>query len=193
MRKYLLLLMMFVCCNMVAQELVHFTIQPTGRFLNEDGKDFVVVEFEGKSADELYSMVKTNVMTMYNNPKEVMSESDGVITIFAYEKNIWVVKSLGATGLYDGSYKLIFRFKDGRVRVDAPSISDVFILSGGAFTNTIGIDKKVYLSSCAKKVCKSKSKKDQEKKSLLENVVNIPINYLLGLSKSQSTKVDDDW
>ena len=143
MKRILSLLMFLTCLVVQAQERkVEFKLQPTGCFQTEDGKDFVVVEFEDKSADELYSMVKTNVMTTYNSPKEVMSESDGVITIFAYEKNIWYAKSLGATGLYDGNYKLIFRFKDGKVRVDAPSISDVFTLSGGAFTNTIGIDDK---------------------------------------------------
>lgn len=190
MKKFLLLMLLSVCGDMVAQEPIHFSIQPTGAFLTEDGKEFAVVLFDGMSADELYAKVKTNAMTFYNSPKEVMSEGDGVITIFAYEKNIWKAKSLGATGMYDGSYKLTFMFKDGKIRVDAPSISEVFTLSGGAFTNTIGIDKKVFLSDCAKKVCKSKAKGDQERKSHLEDVVNVPINALLGLTKGREV---EDW
>jgi hypothetical protein len=195
MKKVLLFAILLMCLGIQAQEKkVEFKLQPTGAFLTEDGKDFAVIEFEGKSASELYSMVRANVMTLYNSPKEVMSETSGeLITIFAYEKNLWTVKSMGATGIYGGNYKLIFKFKDGKIRIDAPSISEEMLMTDGAFTKTIGIPERVFLSSCAKKVCKSKSKKDNQKKTYLEDVVNKPINHLLGFSQSQKQKEDEDW
>lgn len=193
MKKIFLFIILLVSLGAQAQDKsVTFKLQPTGSFLSEDGQEYIVVDFEGKSADELYSMVKSNVMSLYNNPDAVMSESDGnMISIYAYNENMWVVSSLGAKGIYGGHYKLVFRFKDGRVRIDAPSIDEKLAITGGAFTGTIGIHENVYLSSCAKKACNGKSKKDKEKKEQLEYVVNNPINYLLGFSKKQQS--NDDW
>ena len=166
MKKLVLLIAIMVATGVQAQvKKVEFKLQSTGAFLSENGENYVVVPFEGKSANELYSMVKGNVLSLYNDPKEVMSEIEGeAINIFAFKKDMWVVKSLGATGVYGGKYKLVFRFKDGRIRVDAPSISEKLEMTDGAFTNTIGIPSSVVLSSSAKKVCNSKSKKDKERK-----------------------------
>lgn len=174
---------------------VDFKLQPNGTFLTEDGKDFIVIEYEGKSAEELHTMVKDNVMSLYNSPKDVMSESgNNVITIFALEKHIWQVKSLGATGIYGGNYKLVFKFKDGRIRIDAPSIDNNLEMTDGAFTNTIGIPSSVDLSKTAKKLCNSKKEKDKSKKASIERIVNDPINYLLGLTQNQTQNdADDDW
>ena len=108
--------MLLMCLGIQAQEKkVEFILQPTGAFLTEDGKDFAVVEFEGKSASELYSKVKSNAMSLYNDPDKVMSESGGnMISIYAYREDMCVVSSMGAKGIYGGHYKLVFRFKDGR-------------------------------------------------------------------------------
>lgn len=194
MKKLLTFVLLLVFIGVQAQEKkVEFKLQPTGSFLSEEGKDYIVIEFEGKSANDLYSMVRDNVMSQYNSPKEVMSESGGnVITIYAHNKNIWIVKSLGAKGIYGGYYNLVFKFKDGKIRVDAPSISNKLEMTDGSFTNTIGIPSYVSLPNIAKKLFNSKTKKDKAKKVLLEEVVNIPINNLLGLSQSQQQKEDDD-
>jgi len=187
---------LMICLGAQAQDRkVDFKLQPNGTFLSEDGSDFIVIEFDGMTAEELHSMVKNNVMSLYNSPKDVMSESgNNVITIFAIEKNIWQVKSLGATGIYGGHYKLVFKFKDGRIRIDAPIIDNKLEMTDGAFTNTIGIPSNVDLSKTAKKLCNSKKEKDKLKKASIESIVNDPINYLLGLSQSQKhNDADDDW
>lgn len=191
MKKYLCLLLACISCNLFAQDLVQFVFQPNGQFLTQDGKEYVVIPFEEKSASDLYTMVKNNAMSYYNSPKEVMSEGENVITIYALEKNMWLVKSMGAKAIYGGHYKLVFRFKDGRVRIDAPSIDKKLPMSEGMFTNTIGIPNNVYLSSAAKKACNDPKK---ENKSRVEEVVNEPINYLLGLlKKNNEDTTDDDW
>lgn len=191
MKKFLYLLLICISCNSFAQEIVEFVFQPTGQFLTSDGKEYVVIPFEEKSASELYAMVKNNVMSYYNSPKEVISEGENVITIYALEKNMWLVKSMGAKAIYGGNYKLVFRFKDGRVRVDAPSIDEKLSMTDGLFTNTIGIPDNVYLSKAAKKAC---SEPKKENKQRVEEVVNEPINYLLGISKkTKEDTTDDDW
>lgn len=193
MRKILMLFVLLaVSCYLYAQNSVRFVLQPTGVFLSEDKQEYVVAEFAGKSASELFSMVKSNAMSLYNDPDKVMSENDGnMISIYAYREDMCVVSSLGAKGIYGGHYKLVFRFKDGKIKVDAPSIDDELPMNGGSFTGTIGIPSSVFLPDYAKKVCKGSSKKNREKKEYLEDVVNNPINYLLGFSKSK--KDDDNW
>lgn len=195
MKKLILFAMLLMCLGIQAQEKkVEFKLQPTGSFLTEDGKDYAVVEFEGKSASELYSMVKSNAMSLYNDPDKVMSESGGnTISFYAYCENMCVVSSMGAKGIYGGHYKLLFRFKDGRIRVDGPFIDEELPMNGGFMTGTIGIPSRVFLSDYAKKVCKSNSKKNREKKEYLEHIVNSPINYLLDFSKNQKQKEDENW
>lgn len=195
MKKLFLFAMLLMCLGIQAQERkVEFKLQPTGSFLTEDGKDYAVVEFEGKSASELYSMVKSNAMSLYNDPDKVMSESGGnMLSMYAYCENMCVVSSMGAKGIYGGHYKLLFRFKDGRIRVDAPLIDEELPMNGGFMTGTIGIPSRVFLSDYAKKVCKGNSKKNREKKEYLEHIVNSPINNLLGFSKNQKQKEDENW
>ncbi len=187
--------MLLICLGVQAQEKkVNFKLQPTGAFLTEDGKEFAVVEFEGKSSSELYSMVKSYAMLLYNDPDKVISESGGnMISMYAYCEEMCVVSSMGAKGIYGGHYKLMFRFKDGRIRVDAPSIDEELPMNGGFMTGTIGIPSRVFLSDYAKKVCNGNSKKNKEKKEYLESVVNNPINYLLGFSQSNKQKEDENW
>lgn len=197
MNKYFFCFTLLLMCfaTQAQERKVEFKLQPDGTFLSEDGSDFIVIEYEGMPAEELHTMVKDNVMSLYNSPKDVMSESGtNVITIFALEKNIWQVKSMGATGIYGGHYKFVFKFKDGRIRIDAPSIDNQLEMTDGAFTNTIGIPSSVNLSKTAKKLCNSKKEKDKLKIANLERIVNDPINYLLGLSQSQQhNDADDDW
>ena len=194
MKKLLSFAMLLMCLGIQAQEKKVEFILPTGVFLTEDGKEFAVVEFEGKSSSELYSKVKSNAMSLYNDPDKVMSESGGnMISMYAYREDMCVVSSMGAKGIYGGHYKLVFRFKDGRIRVDAPSIDKELPMSGGFMTGTIGIPSRVFLSDYAKKVCKGNSKKNREKKEYLEYIVNTPINYLLGFSQSQKQKDDENW
>ena len=195
MKKLFSFVMLMMCLGIYAQEKnVDFKLQPTGTFLTEDGKVFAVVEFEGKSASELYSMVKSNAMSLYNDPDKVISESgDNMLSMYAYCKEMCVVSSMGAKAIYGGHYKLVFRFKDGRIRVDAPSIDEELPMNGGFITGTIGIPSRVFSSDYAKKVCKGNSKKNREKKEYLEYIVNTPINYLLGFSKSQKQEDDENW
>ena len=63
----LLFLLLFCTINAQAQY-VNFKLQKNGSFLSEEGKTFVVVQHNGKPASELYSMVKSNVIELYNNP-----------------------------------------------------------------------------------------------------------------------------
>lgn len=125
MKKILLLVAAYlVCAGAQAQDLVEFKLQPDGSFLAPNGENYVVLEYDGKTASELYSLVKSNVMTLYNSPKDVMSENENVsISIRAFSDMVGT-KTILLPRIFSGYYNLVFRFKDGKIRVDAPIFDD---------------------------------------------------------------------
>ena len=88
-----------------SQKEVEFFLQSNGSFLTADGSDYVVVPFEGKTASELYSMVKSNAMSFYRDPKEVMSEDENVAIKICALKNLdWgidILSNYDYYGYYD--------------------------------------------------------------------------------------------
>ena len=191
--KKIIFCLMALCApfTICAQDSVKFSIQPTGQFIAEDGKDFAVVEFEGKTAAELYNMVKENVMDLYKDPKEVMSENEGQsIKIRGFAKIVAIETTLIFKSFYGAYYNLSFKFKDGKIRVDAPSIDNEFTLTAGGTNMPQIVTLNTTLSSCYKKGKLVEKKKN--KIELLEENVNVPINYLLGLSKKKTQEEDDD-
>lgn len=69
---------MTLLCSVIAnvQGPVRFSLTRTGAFTAPDGTGYVVVPFEGKTAAELYNMVKNNIMSVYKDHKKVMSENE---------------------------------------------------------------------------------------------------------------------
>lgn len=197
MKKILLALLLLCNSSVYAQEnkedYVMFYLQQDGTFLNENGEKYTVLNYDGKTASELYDMVKNNVMAAYNDPKSVMSENEGqVISVNGYTENLW------RNGIdYGGDYKLTFRFKDNKIRVDAPSISSKLYRTTKIDWMNKSYPNSVYFYDCARKCCNSNSEKNKKRKMLIENNVNVPINYLLGKIKTENNSSaesnDDDW
>lgn len=178
-----------------AQDYVLFYLQPNGAFLNQNGETYTVVEYDGKSALELYNMVKNNVMSLYNDPKSVMSENEPeMISIHGFHDKIWY-----RAIYYGGNYKLTFRFKDGKIRVDSPSVDRELVRTSEFTRFDMKLPTSLYFSECAKKCCNSDSSKNQKRKKKVEDVVNLPINYLLGKlsntdnNQNETDETDDDW
>ncbi len=124
MRNKILLFIAFslICLIGYGQQTVEFKVYPDGSFRTEDGKDFVVVEFEGKSAHEIFQELSVNVNSMYNNPSKVMSTvEDASIKIRAIS-DLVKTRRLGIPIYWSGYYQLEFQIKDGRVRVSAPFV-----------------------------------------------------------------------
>lgn len=98
-----------------SQKEVEFFLQSNGSFLTADGSDYVVVPFEGKTASELYSMVKSNVMSLYRNPKEGMSEDENVAIKICALKNLdWKEGCIYAYYDYYGIVVSCFNLKMGK-------------------------------------------------------------------------------
>ena len=175
-----------------AQELVQFKLQKGGTFLAEDGKSYIVVEYEGKSAQELYTMVKSNVLTLYKSPKNVMSENEPVdITIRALSSELASSYKIGQGFVsYRAYYNYVFHFKDGRIKVDAPVIDSRMHVdaTGTALPKTFADFVKGWFEKSGE--VKKKKASDVQK---IEAIFNLSINYLLGNIKSESKTEEDDW
>lgn len=127
MKKLLAIIIMMLPMLGGAQELANFVLMPDGTYQTEDGKDFVVIPFEGKTAHQIYQELASNVGSTFNDPSKVMSGvEDASIKIRAYSDNLVMAKPFGYVKdqPYGGYYQLEFKIKDGRVRVSAPIVEE---------------------------------------------------------------------
>jgi len=128
MRKILFLIAMsIISIYSFSQEKVSFRLQQDGTFLTDkNGEKYEVVSFEGVPCDKLYITIKNNINSLFKKPKEVMSEVENTsISIRAYSDAITCDKlPLCPVSVYSGYYNLMFHFKDGKIKVDAPIIDE---------------------------------------------------------------------
>lgn len=190
MRKILFLLVMLIAS---IASYAQFKVSPNG-IVSEDGKGFHVVEFEGVSASELYNRVEKYIISTYRNPDAVASKQPNeMINIHSYSKNAFPIRTiLGMKHYADVDMNIIFRFKDGKIRIDSPSInkmpchtlkdSDGVVFSGTKFFG----DNTVYLYD---KKGKEKNKKVIESLNLW---LTLQITYIIESIK-ESKSVEDDW
>ena len=173
-----------------AQELVEFKLQRSGAFLTAAGEEYAVVEFQGKTAEELYQMVKDNVSEYYENPEDILTEEDNKLTVRGGCKDFVMWTFMMVATQFGAFYDLTFRFKDGRIRIDAPVIEDELIATASVMKKGTSASFKSMLGSFYKNgELKEKSK---PKVIQIENYINTTVNQLLGLIKSK-TADDDDW
>lgn len=129
------------------EELKFYIEDESGLLKTRGSGDYYLLERNGKSASELYTNVLSAISTMYKNPEKVLSKVDNVsITVSGTALDVPVSKDASLTNsvfpqkndYYGFDYTLSFQFKDGKIRVNAPSFdvdnilySDV--LDGGRY------------------------------------------------------------
>lgn len=190
MKKFLLILFFCVSCHtcLYSQEQVVFKLLPDGSFTSTQGNNYAVVQFENNSAEELFEMVYNNLFNLYKFPESVLRVNKyNTIYVHGYMDmgKIRIVLLPRALG---GYYNLKFSFKDGRIRIDAPTFDNPLICTDGS------LDPPAYPSfaNYAKSLFKN-GKPNSNYVNLitnLENTLNGIINYSLGTLKDSS---DDDW
>jgi hypothetical protein len=124
MKKILLVLCLVALTtgNIFAQS---FSLTSNGFVDSKDqSKNFIVIDATG-SQSELFNKAKTYLTTIYKSPKDVLSESaPDVITINGIETKAVIKKAMGMVAVaYDMNYTIVIRFKDGKIRIDAPAFS----------------------------------------------------------------------
>ncbi|MBN2571768.1 MAG: DUF4468 domain-containing protein [Ignavibacteriales bacterium] len=118
----LLIVLLFALTKTFAQNyfvLTEFGLRPA----EDSNKEFIVFDKSG-SQKELFNMIKSFVYSIFVSPKDVVSEIDSsMITINGISTNDVVAKK--ALGYLDitMNYTITFHFKNGKIRVDNPSIN----------------------------------------------------------------------
>ena len=185
MKKILFIISFIVPLLGYSQEYADFKLQFDGTFKTIDGKEFIVVEKEGKSASELYNEILQSVTLQYNSAKDVISKVDNsVISINGISTDCVTLSSMfGVKVRFSIQYILQFQFKDGKIRVEAPVLSRLF--------TDRALDIKPISGWLNAQSIFKKDKPNPKKQSTIddfENTLNGLINSLL-----TAKNVESDW
>lgn len=171
-----------------------FVLSPNG-FINstDSTKNYIVVDVKGEQT-KLYQSVKGAVLSLFRSPKDVLNEAaPDMLTINGFEtEGVKVPRPLGLKMMYDVNFTLVFRFKDGKIRIDAPSFicqntsmgdkTVELVLRGG---NNYGFGKTVVNSIYNKQGTKF----DEKPKKAVEDFFDRLIEKIL----SATSKQDNNW
>ncbi|MBQ0063423.1 MAG: hypothetical protein KBS94_05295 [Prevotella sp.] len=169
-----------------------FNLKKNGTFeLDKEGTSFVVIPFEGKTAQELYRMVKFNILNIYKNPKLVLNEIEPVsLTIHALSDEMYSSYNI-PRGIvtYYAYYNLNFHFKDGRIKVDSPTIDSDLLVEASNYPLP-----KSFPSFVSGLFDKNGSPKEKKKDTInkIESYFNTTIYSILGYY-NKSDNIKDNW
>ncbi len=134
MKKISLLMALVMSAFVFAQK---FQLTPSGFVNAEDpSKNYVVVEFEGKTQSELYKQVLVMLNKKYKSAKDVISSVEPeTITL-----NAVAIKPIRRTGAHSftNKYNITLSFRDGKIKIDAPTFN--------LFTYDYGKKQEMYLT-----------------------------------------------
>lgn len=138
MKKLILILVTIATINSYGQGR-YFTLTKTGFISTEDAtREFVVIPIEEKSQSELYRLILTKLNSMFVSPKDVLNVIENEsISVNGLVKNK-ITDEMGKK--YYLNYTITILFKDGRIRVDSPSINKLYSYG-------MNNDKVMYLNS----------------------------------------------
>lgn len=175
--------------SLFSQNPVEFNLLPNGTFISTEGTNYVVINYQDKSSYDIYNMVRNNLSKIYNDPASALMENPySKIRVVHSYINLGKMTVVLIPRELAGFFNLQFQFKDGRIRVDAPTIDESLICVDGTL-DPGGIPS---FSSYAKGLFKNGVPRENKKEQLssIEFLINEIINYSLGLTKNDDS---DDW
>ena len=191
MKRILLITTLFVITVVTAN--AQFKLTPSGLVsLENPDKNYIVLEFKGKSQQELYNAVNVYMHSLYVSPQDVVSAvSNEAITINGISES--EIKLRKAKSRYDIKYTISLAFKDGRIRVKAPYIVDMYkwLLSNKKYEYSLnGLGYPFYTG-----VYRIKDDKliDEIAKESIEVFFNSYIGRIKSYIEDDNKAVGDDW
>lgn len=150
---------LFTVIPVYTQQKIDFHLSQTGKFLTENGEDFIVIPFEGKSAHDIYMELVQNINSLYKSPKEVLSTiEDQSISIYAMGTPIAYDKVIGILREGYGHYTIKILIKDYRIKFGLPKIDKVSY-GTGKHKMTISYDYQISTYFDKNGIVKSKREK----------------------------------
>lgn len=164
------------CKHELKQENVRFTLTGKGEFKSDGGNSAIIKE-DGFSQEELYAMVKNNVMKIYINPDNVLTENEPTSLVVngykekAFDDNI--------CGSISATYRVLFEFDDGCIKV-TPNIIQI---DNHYFDNPDNDFPGYVYWFCTNRTGKFQEERLQEKSSI-ERFIDSVVNNLLWGTKN---------
>lgn len=179
--KKVLFLVICLFCSLAC--FAQFELIP-GKLISKENpdKDFVVYEFKGIKAHDLYSKALTAITSLYVSADNVTNNvEDKMINIHGVQEDKICIKQLGVVSCFDMSYNLVFRFKDEKLRIDVPIINDIVCVNGYGNTihMTIGGEGTRLMGTYMSIFKKDNSIKYKEAKINIESFFNNLVNSII--------------
>lgn len=181
MRKIIFTFLLMLSVTAWGQEKsnVHFIVTKDSTnvgFATADGKNYCVVSFPGKKANDLYTDVLLRTVRKFKSMPVAPQTIEGKAFILSGETDAIRHASNGLSGTSTVylKYNILFEFKDGRIRVHAPEAP-----SGTEIVLGTGSEYKARLSSIYEK--------DKDAIAKIEDFFNNLINTVVFPSS------DDNW
>ncbi|TYP71530.1 hypothetical protein [Aquimarina intermedia] len=190
MKRKLLLLLFFIGASIQAQEKVNEL-----RITPEGFNGFLVKQFEGKTAEELYQAVTK--WSEYNiNNASVSNQSNIENEYLSYNvmyKSGLFIRSGLAKLVWDPMFKVEFRFKDGKVRYDIKIISmNMHPNYGGKYPQAMIFRGGMLAYSFFNKKGKPKANTEQARNQI-EDIANSIIGSVSDHINGESENTKSDW
>lgn len=187
MKKFLFLLFALISMNGYAQ----FVLTTEGFINDGTNKNFFVYNFDGRSANDLYTQAMIAVTSLYHSSNTVANKVEGEIININGSGTIQVKRLM--TFDYTMDYNLIIKFKDGRIRFDAPIISEIYTYNGYGQKNVIALKGSNIkdLGTSVHIFNKNGKLKEPKIKSDIETYFNRMISEII--SSIESNAGNDEW
>ncbi len=124
MKRILFTLCLVICAIFpaIAQNLIEYRINANYGFSDPNGKKDIVVNFPGKKAREIYTMMAVNIGVLYYQPSEVMyGVQDALISVSGHSSDF----CRNGDQKWSAKYDLKFIIKDGKVLILNPTIRNL--------------------------------------------------------------------
>lgn len=180
--------LLLVLCLPVAAHAQYFELTPDG-FVNasDPSKKYVVLEFPDNDQKQAYDKVDQYFQSVTGKTYDVVRVPNDRISATATEK----IEALAGIFKrpYDTQYTLTIRFKDGRIRIDAPSIDQMSAEDGKLRLYPTEPQKGVDAYFIFGKDDKVKNNPGKEN---LEEFFNDFVNEIIAVFKTSDGQDDDD-
>lgn len=191
--KMRVLLAMYLWLTVSAIASAQFKITPDG-IIAEDGKNFIVEKVKG-TQPQLFRRTMSVLTSMLKSSEcELKSNEPDIIVISNNGMKIMKDYVAGIKDKYSATWALEIKFKPNRIRIDAPTISElkcrkstICLGKGGAIEKGSGLSRKSHLFK------DDGSPREADMIKQIEDYVNKFIGELVDRVKNYETSDDNKW
>lgn len=193
MKKNLLIVFFLLSCVLYINA-QSFELTAKG-FVNSSQQDvnYIIIPFEGKSQSEIFNMALAAIGKNFVSPQDVINKVEySQININGILQNVTQRKPMGMVLPFDMKFNLILEFKDGKMKLNAPTIRDIE-QQGHA-------DVHIYLTTAERgstffvhNFALFKNNGTVNEKKHKENIQEATNNFITSILNDMNTVENSDW